>query len=379
MSADLTNWRTAPYNQWAFQHIDAIMPVGRISASDGPPLPLPTGAPALNDLVLQTHQGPISLTDALAATATDAMIVLKDGAVVFEAYAHGMTAQTPHILMSSTKAVIGILAGILQHRDLLDLEAEVCRYVPEISDTAYAGATVRNLLDMRTGVLLDEAEAGDYAGAGGWDPPAPDDPPGLHAFLSDLKAPHRPHGGPFSYISSNTDLLGWVMERATGKSVADLLSEHLWKPMGAAHPASITLAPDGAPRCTGGLSATAHDFARLGQLVLDGGAREGVEVIPSTVIEDIVNGGDAEAWAKGEWGQAFGFISPNMRYRSGWYMVDDEPRVMFAMGIHGQNLFVDRTRRIVIAKFSSQAQRIDYRALPLTHLMEKQIRLALAG
>ncbi len=376
--ATLSNWREAPFNQWAFQHADAIMPVAPIAPGAGKPLPLPPGVPALADLVLQTSQGPISLSDALVATATDAVVVLKDGAVVFEHYAHGMTAEAPHILMSSTKAVIGLLADILGARNLLDLETEVARYVPEVADTAYAGATVRNLLDMRTGVMLDETESIHYAGAGGWDPPAPDDPPGLHAFLAGLKAAHRPHGGPFSYISPNTDLLGWVMERATGMSVADLLGTHLWRPMGAEHSAFITLAPDGAPRCTGGLSATARDFARLGQLIVDDGVRDGVEAIPSAVIEDIAAGGDPEAWAKGEWGQAFSFISPRMRYRSGWYMVDDSPQVMFAMGIHGQNLFVDRANRIVIAKFSSQAQRIDYRALPLTHLMEKQIRLTLA-
>lgn len=376
--ANLSNWRTAPFNQWGFQHVDAIMPVARVAAGDGPALPLPASASPLTELTFQTTEGPIPLSAALEATATDGIVILKDGAVVFEHYAHGLTLSQPHIIMSSTKAVMGILAGILAYRGLLDLEAEVARYVPEIADTAYAGATLRNLLDMRTSILLDETEAARYAGAGGWDPPAQGDPPGLHAFLSELSAPRHPHDVPFSYISCNTDLLGWAMERATGSSVADLLSQYLWRPMGAEHDGALTLAPDGAPRCTGGFCATVRDFARLGQLILDGGAREGVEVIPASVIEDIAGGGDPAAWRDGAWGKLFGFISPHMRYRSGWYMVDDEPRVMFAMGIHGQNLFLDRERRIVIAKLSSQAQPIDYRALPLTHLMEKQIRLALA-
>lgn len=376
--ASLANWRTALFNQWAFQHVDALIPVDRVEAGGGPPLLLPTSPTPMAELTFETSEGAMTLPALLEATATDGMIVLKDGAVVFEHYAHGLTPDQPHIVMSSTKAVMGLLAGLLAHRGLLDLEAEVTRYVPEVAATAYEGATLRQLMDMRTSVLLEGAEAGRYAGAGGWDPPAPGDPGGLRAFLSELPGPARPHGVPFSYISSNIDLLGWVMERATGQRVADLLSAHLWAPLGAEHDGALTLAPDGQARCTGGFCATLRDFARLGQLMVDGGVRDGVEVIPPAVIEDIAGGGDPEAWSEGAWGKLFGFISPHMRYRSGWYMVDEEPRVMFAMGIHGQNLFVDRERRVVIAKLSSQPQPIDYRALILTHLMEKQVRLALS-
>jgi hypothetical protein len=78
------------------------------------------------------------------------------------------------------------------------------------------------------------------------------------------------------------------------------------------------------------------------------------------VISDIVNSGDADAWRNGEWGKSFASISKNMRYRSGWYLVDDQPKTMFAMGIHGQNLFIDRANKVVVAKTSSWKKRIDY-------------------
>ena len=92
-----------------------------------------------------------------------------------------------------------------------------------------------------------------------------------------------------------------------------------------------------------------------------------------------LNNGDADAWKNGQWGKAFASISKNMRYRSGWYLVDDQPKTMFAMGIHGQNLFIDRANRIVIAKLSSRSNRIDYQALPLTHRAVPEFRRLIAA
>ena len=200
---------------------------------------------------------------------------------------------------------------------------------------------------------------------------------GLHDFFAHVKGAPAVHGGPFRYVSANTDLLGWVVERATGRPFVTLLSELLWRPMGADTDASMTLDRMGAPRCTGGMSATARDFARIGQLLIDRGRSGSVEIVPERLIADIENNGDPDAWATGEWGAAFAPISKNMSYRSGWYVINDAPQTLFAMGIHGQNLFVDRTNKIVIAKFSSLNDRVDLRALPLTHMAVAEIRRCL--
>jgi CubicO group peptidase (beta-lactamase class C family) len=103
------------------------------------------------------------------------------------------------------------------------------------------------------------------------------------------------------------------MEQANGESFADLASRLLWGPLGAEQPAFITLDPDGAPRCTGGYCATVRDFARLGQLMVDGGRRGEVQVVPPALIDDIAAGGDPQAWATGEWGQVFGFTGGPVR------------------------------------------------------------------
>jgi CubicO group peptidase (beta-lactamase class C family) len=238
-------------------------------------------------------------------------------------------------------------------------------------------------MDMRTGIVLEPEQQHAYEIATSWEPAQGGEKAGeqgadLVSFLQSLTAPPPAHGGPFSYVSANTELLGWAIERATGQSIAALLSARLWKPMGAEHRAYITLDQKGLARCAGGLCATARDLARLGQLIVDDGQRGTREIIPASVITDITDNGDTEAWRNGEWGKSFASISTNMRYRSGWYLVDDQPKTMFAMGIHGQNLFIDRANRIVVAKLSSWKQRVDYLPLWATHRGFERLRRTLA-
>ena len=111
--------------------------------------------------------------------------------------------------------------------------------------------------------------------------------------------------------------------------------------------------------------------------MVDGGSRGSRQIIPPALIHDIAANGDPEAWKNGEFAASFG--GRRMSYRSGWYMIHDEPQILFAMGIHGQNLFVDRTNKLVIAKVSSQGVPIDHAATALMHRAVAEIRKGLAG
>jgi len=368
--ADLSNWRTAPHNRWAFHNVDKIIATASV---ENDPADISVLVPAS-----RRFGGSLLGKLALGAIGTDAVVVLHGGRIVFEWYARGNDAHTPHILMSSTKAVIGLLAGMLHERGDLDLNALVSAYVPEIASTAYQGATLRNLLDMRTGIALDASQQHAYDAATNWELLASGETSaGLAAFFEHMTAPPRPHDTPFRYISANTDLLGWAIERATARTMAELLSTWLWKPMGAESNAYMTVDCKGLARCTGGFCATALDFARIGQLIVDNGRRGIHQIIPEQVIDDIANNGDAEAWRNGEWGKSFAAISENMRYRSGWYLLDDQPKTIFAMGVYGQNLFVDRANKIVVAKFSSWKKPIDYLPLGLTHKWYERLQRSL--
>ena len=374
--ADLSNWRSPPHSAWAFQHVRDIVACAPIDADPAGAQPLLHDPRSLAAFRLGPGGGARDLERFLADTQTDGLVALVDGKIAYESYAHGMTADTPHIVMSVSKLIVGLVTGILVGRGQLDPDAEVTDLVPEIAQTAYRGATLRHLLDMRTGVVLDEHALRAYNAATGWEPAAADAPGAdLHAFFATTTATATPHGGPFRYVSANTDLLGWAIERATGQRFAVLASDLLWKPMGAEHPASITVDRRGAPRCTGGLSMTLRDLARMGQLIVQGGRRGDRAIVPASWLDDVASHGDAQAWNDGEFAAAF--RGRAMRYRSGWYVIDDEPRMVFAMGIHGQHLFVDRASRLVIAKLSSQGPALDHRALALTHQALPELRRCL--
>ncbi|NOW99003.1 serine hydrolase [Mucilaginibacter sp. SG564] len=367
--ANINNWKTRPFNRWSFHHVKKFIPSIAIA----------------NDIQHQNllENAPVSikgfiLKQLLKATATDAVVILHKGKIVYEAYANGNDEHTPHILMSATKAVVGLVAGILEHQGAIDLSAPVSAYIPQIIGTIYQQVTLRQLLDMRAGIVLDEDQQKQYDIATNWEPvPEGNEPLGLHDFFTRLKSSGKLTDQNFSYVSANTDLLGWALECATGRSFNTLLSDLIWKPMGAENEAYITVDKYGAPRCTGGLCVTARDFARVGQLIINEGMHNSTEIIPPSLINDITSNGDGDAWANGQWGKAFAPISKNMSYRNGWYMINDEPQIMFAMGIYGQNLFIDRANDMVIAKFSSWKEPTDYVALPLTHQLVKTVRSSL--
>ena len=363
----LANWRAAPFNRWAFHHVREIVP-----SADIPSDPR-------NIRKLPRHPVEIPLGNFFEETDTDGLVVLHRGRIVLERYASGMAPDTPHILMSVSKSMLGLLAGMLAERGVLDLGRQVSDVIPELKGTAYKGATVRQLLDMRAGIAFDEdylATSGAivaYRKATGWSPVEPGDTPSdLRSFYRNLTNADGQHGGRFHYVSPNTDLLGWVIERASGARYADLMSELLWKPMGASTSAYITVDRLGAPRCAGGMCATVEDLARVGQLILE----EGRGIIPRGWIDDILREGDAEAWNKGTFAEYFPGVP--MHYRSKWYVRRGERPLLFGLGIHGQNLYIDRAREVVIAKLSSQALPMDAGRIALTGKTVSKIRKFLA-
>ena len=367
---DHANWREPPHNRWAFSHVDEIIATAQVDNNSADIYPLVPAPKGLGDSRVRQA--------VLSAIRTDAVVALHNGKIIFEWYAPGNGPHTRHILMSATKAIIGLLAGMLHETGELDLEAPASTYVPEIATTAYRGATIRNLLDMRAGVALDAAQEQAHKIATNWQPsPADVQDADLASFFRSLAAPQKAHGGPFRYVSANTDLLGWAIERAVGQRLPALLSARLWRPMGAEDPAYFTIDREGLARSAGGLCATARDVARIGQLIVDNGRRGDRQIIAESIINDIDSHGDGDAWRNGEWARSFAHISTNMRYRSGWYLIDDEPRTMFAMGVNGQHLFVDRANKIVVVKLSSWRRRTDPIPLWLTHRGFERLQRAL--
>jgi|SRR3984885_3188966 CubicO group peptidase (beta-lactamase class C family) len=371
LQVTLGNWRKPPFSKWSFKHVCEIVPSAEISNDPQFVRNLPSALYDFEELAIKEDGNSYGLESFLRATDTDGFVVMRGGRIIYEFYDNGMTPDTRHIFMSVSKSVLGLIAGILVERGALDLNAVVTRWIPEIEKTAYAGATLRDLMDMRVGVLFDEdylASAGaiiEYRKAQNWDPLAPGETPSdLRTFFRCLVDKDGAHGSRFHYVSPNTDLMGWVIERAAGVRYADLVSDLLWRPMGAARPAYITVDRLGAPRCAGGFCATTRDLARLGLLLAEGGAYAGKQIVPSNWIADILTKGDSNAWDAGDFLKYF----PQMpiHYRSKWYVLQSAAPMMFGVGVFGQNVFIDRKNQIVIAKFSSQALPMDEKRILLT-------------
>ena len=353
MQVTLANWRTAPFNRLAFHRVRELIP-----SADIPHDPARVRA-------LESQPQSLPLGRFFEDTDSDGLIVVRKGKILLERYANGMTEETPHILMSVSKSMLGLLMSEIE----LNPEQPVSRVLPELEATAYRGATIRHLLDMRAGIVWDEnylAASGpivEYRKATGWNPS--EGGSDLHSFYATLKET-APHGGVFHYTSPNSDLLGWVIERATGRRYAELMSERVWKPIGAERSAYITVDRLGAPRCAGGMCVTLRDLARVGLWL--------IESRPA-FLESLLRG-DSAAWAAGD--LAPYFPGQPMRYRSKWYVLDGKAPLFFGLGIHGQNLFVDPANAVVIAKLSSQAMPMDAERITATMQGIARLRASLA-
>jgi CubicO group peptidase (beta-lactamase class C family) len=358
----LANWRKAPFSAWGFRNVRRLMPTADIAAS-GHGIPLESSLEDIGHVGFAGHDGkPTTLGQALRATDTDAFIALRRGRIAAEWYGPGMDATTQHIVFSISKSICGALGGILADRGLLDPDAPVIDYVPELKSSVYVGCTVRHLLDMAVGIVFTEDyddPAGDvarYRHAVGWDPLPPGrDAIDLRSFLKIQKPDGQKHGELFHYVSTNTDVLGWVYERACNKPYSELVSEVLWKPLGAECSGYITVDAHNAMRAAGGVCVTPRDLARFGEMMRRRGVAGGRHVVPGAWIDDINTRGDPQAWARSELADVF----PEASYRSQWYRIDRDRGVLVAFGIHGQWIYIHPDAELVIIRMASEATPLD--------------------
>ena len=353
--ATLHNWQDPPYNRWAFSHVRELIPTQRIARGTGPGTPLPRDLQPLGDVRVGTES---SVDAVLEGTYTDGVVVVHRGRVMLERYAGETDARTPHLLMSVSKSIVGCVVANLVERGALALDRPVTDHVPELGASGYRGARLRDLLDMRSGIRFSEAytdldaEVRVLEQAVLWRPRTRDDvPDSMYAFLATLEAA-RGHGGVFEYRSCETDVLGWVCERAAGRRMADLVGELLWEPLGAEHDAEVTCDAHGAAMHDGGACATTVDLARFGLMLLDGGRAGSNQVVPAGWLADAWRGGpDHRA--------AFAASASGARFPGGWYRNQFwfVPRphgiVLLCLGINGQMVYVDPTTGTVVAKVSS--------------------------
>lgn len=353
-----SNYFSFPKMRWTVCHLRELLPTKQVSRGLGAPVPLPRATDDGIDAVTFKPLGSdtaMSWQDALSANYTDGVVILHRGRIVYERYFGCLDEAGKHGAMSMTKSLTGLLAEILVAEGKLDDKALVSAIIPELKGSAFGNATVRQVMDMTT--ALDFSEDYSDPKAGIWQysaaanplpkPPGYSGPIGYYAYLQTLKQKGT-HGEAFGYKTVNTDTLGWIVARTSGKSVTDLLSERIWTRIGAEQDGYMTVDALGTPFAGGGLSAGLRDLARIGLLMLNDGVINGQRLFPAAVVENIRAGGGKAAFAKAGYNTLLGGS-----YRSMWWVFHNAHGAYAARGVHGQTIYVDPKAEMVLVRLAS--------------------------
>lgn len=355
-SINLGNWMHHPHGKFSFLHAAEFVPSAVIMPRRiGGARPSETGRLAAASVRIEDGSD-VAATDMIARMEVDSLLVSRAGEIIVEHHAPHVDPTLPHLLFSVSKSLTALLAGAIVGDGTLAVADRVAKFVPELAGSGFGSATVRDLLDMTVDLAFNEdyedpeSDFNRYRRAVGWDEHTGRRETMLEVLASVAQG-QCGHGQVFSYISAVTDVLGIVLERASGCRYVDLLRDRLLDPVGCSDLVTVAVDNAGHARATGGISMTAHDLLRIGRLVARSGATaEGLQVVPASWIDDFANGVSQQAWQRG----AYADMLPEGHYRSCWYDVRGGRGPLVALGIFGQFLWVDRARDIVIACQSSR-------------------------
>jgi len=351
---DTTSYRF-PQLRWSFAHQRQLVPTAVVAHGQALPLPPSTiGLPDIHYTALG-GQGGGNWADMMESTYTDALLVMHKGQVVFEHYRGVMSPAQPHIAMSVSKSFMGLMAATMVAQGQLDETQRVNHYLPELADSGFGDATLRQVMDMTTGIDYTEnyadpaAEIWNHMRAGGV-MPRPEGYGGPTHFYDYLPKVRKlgVHGEKFTYRTANTDVLGWIVARVSGMKIETFLSHLIWQPMGAEQDAHYSVDPIGTAFAGGGLNTTLRDLARFGELVRNHGRCGATQVLPEAAVRDTFNGADPARFAANGPPTLTGWS-----YRNMWWVSHNDHGAIMARGVHGQNIYIDPKAEMVIARYAS--------------------------
>lgn len=310
-----------------FFHVPLDIPNAPVSVLPTDPQPMPDG-----------------LDKWISDRSVTALVVMKDGKIAHESYHMGTLPDDLRISWSVAKSYLSALMGIVVAQGNIDsLDDPVTKYAKDLVGTAYEGATIRNVLNMASGVTFDEDyldfnsdinKMGRVLAMGG----------SMDKFAAGLDARDRDAGVAWQYVSIDTHIIGMIIRGATGRDIPDLMTEKLLTPLGLeADPIYLTDG-DGVAFVLGGLNLTTRDYARLGQMFLQGGQYNGQQIVPADWVTASTT--PSAPTADGE-----------IQYGYQWWMPADAAEgEYFARGIYGQYIYIDNTSGVVISTNAADRQ-----------------------
>lgn len=311
-----------------FSHMDEAFHSAPLGETAGLPASLPAGAPF--------PEG-VDLAPWLDARTVTGLVVLKDGMIREERYLHGTAAEDLRISWSMAKSFVSALTGILLAEGALEsIDVDVTTLAPSLKGSAYDGTTLRNVLQMQSGIRFDEDylkfssdinKMGRVLALGG----------SMDAFAAARDVRARPAGERWEYVSIDTHVVGMALRGATGRSMASLLSEKLIAPLGLEAEPRLVQDAHGVGFVLGGVLMRTRDYARFGQMILQNGRFNGQQIVPASWVEESTLASANTAQGEEHYGYQW------------WLAADPRPGEVFARGIYGQYIYINRPAGVVIA------------------------------
>ncbi|WP_250656965.1 serine hydrolase domain-containing protein [Alkalimarinus coralli] len=289
----------------------------------------------------------------LEKTSTTALVVIRNNDIMFENYYRGTTESDRRISWSTAKSFLSAIFGVaVAEGHIASLQDPVTQYVPELKGSGYDGVSIKNVLQMSSGVRFDEDYGrfnsdinrfGRTMALGG----------SFDDFAASLEK-EREQGEYLHYVSIDTHVLGMVLRNATGREIADYFNEKLWSQIGAEDSALYIVDSYNEPMVLGGLNLRTRDYARFGKLFLDNGQWNGKQIIPAKWVTESTTP-DAPHLKPGKRDSS----DINLGYGYQWWIPENADQEFMAIGIYDQYIYVNQKAGVVIVKNSANINFMD--------------------
>ncbi len=338
---------TTPNTAVTYRNIEEIFPTRRVPASNAASVLATVPTP---DIHYQYQGLRLSIADFAKRTDTTGLLILKDDKIVFEGYYEGADQQDLFMSFSAGKSFVSTLVGLaLGEGKIKSLNDPIIQYLPELNGSAYATATIKQVLQMATGTSFTEEYEDKNSDIATFAEIVSRSEGGLYDFARSFKGIDKP-GTRFYYATTNTEVLGALVARVTGLALAQYMSDKLWRPLGAEAAARWILDQPGSvgrEMAGGGLQVRLRDYGRFGMLFANDGMVHGHRLLPAGWVAQATRPSDAYV--------DYGKLQPNypLGYGYQWWCLPGPNRQFSAEGIHGQFVLVDPVAHVVVVKLSS--------------------------
>ena len=336
-------------SQYSFRYMSEFFPVGIINKSNKPYLFRINPKKSFDKIVIKSKKDSLSIEDYLKKLHIASFIVVHKGAIVYEKY-FSMLPEDQHTLQSVNKVITATIITSLVNEKKIDINQSIEKYIPELKGSEWHGISVKDILFMRSGMDIHsiDFETGPFTNpkhknyqlesALGILPKADNTPSSVYTYVASMKKDTLP-GLEAAYSNINTFVLGWLAEKITGKKYSDLVSERIWKPMGASSNAYVCLSDKGIAWPHGGISATLRDLARFGMMYTNSEIKARKEnLISFKQLQEIFAAKPINSP-----------IAP-FKWAYQWDLASDG--ILMKGGFGGQALYIDPEKEIVIACYN---------------------------